>query len=679
MSLIDQTEKHPQKAKSVVTLKERIVRDFRDFRFTWRGFLRWTGLLIAAFLAAGLVTLYFLDWNRMRGPIGRYASRHYGRDVRIDGDLRVNLFSFQPSIDVGGLHIGNPAWVGRKQAASVDHARVELRLLPLLIGRLILPLVAIDHPQFLLVRDASGRTNWDRNGENPNQPLNLPPIRRFAVTRGQVEIDDAIRKLKFTGTINSQETRGADPGAAFSLTGDGTLNGRIFRAEVKGGPLLNIDASKPYAFTAQVTAGDTYASIDGQITQPFHLDRFTAMARLSGNNLSDLYDLTGLALPQTPPYSLAAALARDGQVYRVTHLQGLVGGSDLSGSLSVDASQKLPMLTGRVSSRRLAFADLGALVGGGAVQAPQSPLLLPDTILHTERLRQMNAEVDYNAAAIVSRDFPLKGLATHVSVEGGVLVLNPLAFDFTRGKLSGSLRIDARRDVPVTSVDARISDVHAESFIASDDKPITGVLEARAQLTGSGASVHRVASTAAGTFTAVVPNGAMRASVAEWLGVNVISALGLTLSGDTSNTRLRCAVTHFGVQNGVMTAQQFVLDTDPTRVDGRGTIDLRNETLDLRLQGRPKSFQLLRLRAPITVKGALAHPVLGVDTGALVTQGGIGMALALVNPLAAVLAFIDPGLAKDANCAGLLTTAKAQGAPVKASAVSKAAIGDRAP
>ena len=129
---------------------------------------------------------------------------------------------------------------------------------------------------------------------------------------------------------------------------------------------------------------------------------------------------------------------------------------------------------------------------------------------------------------------------------------------------------------------------------------------------------------------------------------------------------------NFGAKDGVLTAQQFVIDTDPVRVDGSGTINLRDETLDLRLQGKPKKFQFVRLRAPITVKGSLAHPVLGVEAGAAMAQGGIGAALAFINPLAAMLAFIDPGLAKDANCGPLLATAKAQGAPVKASAVGNA-------
>jgi len=117
----------------------------------------------------------------------------------------------------------------------------------------------------------------------------------------------------------------------------------------------------------------------------------------------------------------------------------------------------------------------------------------------------------------------------------------------------------------------------------------------------------------------------------------------------------------------------MIIDTEPVRVDGSGTINLRDETLDLRLQGKPKHFQLVRLRAPITLSGSWGHPALGVKAGPAVAQGGIGAALGLLNPFAAILAFIDPGLAKDANCGPLLSEAKAQGAPVKSAAVRNAA------
>ncbi len=659
------------------SLRERALADFRDFHFHWGGFWRWTGIVIGAFLIAALITLYFLDWNQMRGPIGRYVSAHTGRQVRIDGDLKVDLFRLQPHISVNGVFIGNPAWVGRPQAARVDHADIEFRLFPALIGNLILPLVRIDHPEILLVRDADFRTNWDSQTKGSAAKWKIPPIQRFLVNDGKVEIDDAVRKLKFLGTVSSQEQAGQS-GAAFLLDGDGTLNGNKFLANVHGGPLIHVDQSKPYDFHADIHAGQTHAVIDGAIDHPFHLDRFHARAEFSGPSLADLYFLTGVVLPGTRPYRIAGALQRNGDFYSFTGISGAVGHSDLRGYLTVDVAGKLPDLRGQLSSRVLDFNDLGALFRGGKTAAVQGAWLMPDIPLHTERLRQVNGEVDYSADSIASRDFPLRGLATHISVQNGVLALKPLAFSFTQGKLSGAITINAQKSVPVTGIDARITDIHIDHFIKSADKPVSGVVEARAKLSGSGNSPHKVAASADGTVTLVIPSGEIRRSLAAWMGVNVLDALGLTLSGDRSSTQIRCAVADFSARNGNFQAGRFVFDTEPVRVDGQGSIDMKTESVNLSLQGKPKNFQLVRLKAPITVTGKLESPQLGVNAQPAVAQGALGVGLGLLSPLASLLAFIDPGLAKDANCAAALSDAKAQGAPVKASAVNRAAANDTA-
>ena len=660
---------------SRAAVRERIISDFRDFRFTWAGFFKWSGITLLAILCGALVTLYFLDWNQMRGPIGRYLSHRTGREVRIDGNLSVKLFSWQPSIDAAGLYIGNPQWAkeltNTSQAAKANDFQLEFRWMPLLRGHLVLPLVKIDQPDVFLVREESGRTNWDRGSTTPNSAWKLPPIQRFLVKDGHIQIDDAVRKLHFTGTVNSEEIVG-DGKAAFVLNGDGSLNKSKFLADVRGGPLLNVDETKPYDFTASIKAGETEAVIHGAIIEPFHMDRYNAQVTVKGSSLADLYFLIGLVLPRTAPYHMTLAVVRDGSTYQLHDIHAAIGESDLGGNLTVDVSKDIPALSGRLASRVLAFSDLGPLVGGGKSAPDAGKYLLPETVLHTERLRQTNAEVDYSAASIKSRDFPLRGLDTHISLQGGVLNLKPLAFGLTQGKLSGSLKIDARKTIPTSTVDARITDIHAENFIKGSDKPLSGVLEARAVLTGTGNSVHATASNASGTFTAVVPSGGMRHSLAEWTGVDVLTALSLNLSGDNSNTNLRCAVASFDAKQGVLTSRQMVFDTDPVRVDGSGSINMRDETLDLRLQGKPKNFQLLRLRTPITVTGPWAHPSLGVKGGAIAAQGGIGLALGLINPFAAILAFIDPGLAKDVNCAPLLADAKAKGAPVKQSAVRDA-------
>ncbi|MCP5411161.1 MAG: AsmA family protein [Alphaproteobacteria bacterium] len=629
-------------------------------------------LALVALPVVLLLALYFMDWNSMRGPVSAYLSHRAGREIHINGDLSVDLFRLQPRVDARDVEVSNPGWMADTStsagtpagtpAGRFDDIKLEFRLFPLLLGKLVLPLVQLEKPQVFLVRQESGRTNWDSDSPGDGA-WKLPPIQHFAIHDGQVRIEDNVRDLTFTGTVNSHEDGGR--GAAFVLTGKGTLNKNAFGADINCDPLLHVNADKSYGFTADIRAGKTHARIRGAIDHPFQLDRYHADLTLSGDNLADVYYLTGLTLPGTPPYQLNVTVRRDGQVYRLTDLHGVMGKSDLAGNLSIDVSDKVPVLAGRLASRHLNFADLGALFGGGPQQAVADGHLLPDTVLHTERLRQTNAEIDYSAAKVDSRDFPLTSLGVHVSLENGVLVLKPLSFGMTQGRLGGSLKIDARHDIPVTSLDGQISGVAIANFIKGADKPLHGALSARAQLTGRGRSVHQTAASANGKFTAVIPQGQIRRSLAEWMGVNVISALGLNLSGDESNSAVRCAVAQFDAKNGVLTARRLVFDTEPVLVEGGGTVDMNHETMDLRVQGKPKHFQLLRVRAPVTVTGRWDAPKLGVEPGQALGQGGIAAALGFLNPLASVLAFVDPGLAKDANCAPMIQQARAGKLPAK--------------
>ena len=644
--------------------------------------LKWTGGIFAGLVAVCLIVLATLDWNSLRGPVGHYLSGRLHREVTITGNLKVKLFSWTPSADVNGLVLAQPDWVDEKIRAAGPFAEIQrltlsVELKRLFTGRVLLPEVNVEQPQLRLFRDASGRANWNFADDKNAPPFRLPPIRHFVIKDGRLGAEDVKRNLTFLGTFSSEENDVGTQKQFFGVLGQGELNHAPFSLDVKGDPLLNITPDKPYTFDAHLRAGATRIDAKGSVSKPFDLGQLQMAATFVGTDLADLYYLTGLALPSTPPYRLAGDLVRDVNEWRITNLAGKVGDSDLQGRLNVDSSRDRPYLTGDIASRKLNFDDLGPLIGArpkGRADKAAAPAqntaaghLLPDTPLHVERLRQMDADVHYRADTVASRDFPLRAAETRVSLKDGVLKLTPVSFTFSRGTLAGDVQIDARKDVPVSDIDVRLTGLRLEQFVASTNgvSPLEGTATARAKLHGVGNTIHKAASTANGTVTFVVPRGQVRQTFAELLGVNVASALGLLLTKDQSQTEVHCGVADFSTKDGVMALRQFVLDTPVVIATGEGTVDLKNEQIDLVITGQPKKPQLIRLRAPITIKGPLDHPALGVDARGAILQGGIAAGVALVlSPLAAILPFVDPGLAKDADCGALLAKAKTQGTPI---------------
>jgi hypothetical protein len=468
------------------------------------------------------------------------------------------------------------------------------------------------------------------------------------------------------------------------------MNRNPFRLEASGGPLIHVERSRPYDFKLDVRAGATHVQAEGRLPRPFNLGQVQAELTASGPNLADLYHLTGIALPVTPPYSVAAHVDRQEKKFILTGIRGRVGESDVEGSATVDKPGDRRVIDADLSSRKLVFSDLLAVTGGGpkvkaavAQAAATNPAakpatppgrLLPDARLYRDRLQAMDAKLRYHAQSVVTAKWPLRQVTMNVTLDHGLLTVDPLAFQFPQGRLAGKVRLDARKEPAVSDIDMRLTGLALEKMLPAKNggpPPAEGVLMARAQLHGRGDSIHEAASSANGRLVMVAPHGEIRQAFAELLGINVARGLYLLLSKSEKETPLRCAVADFEVKDGVAQVSNAVFDTGVVQAQGKGSIDLRNETVDLRLEGKSKKPRILRVWAPITLKGTLLHPKPGVDVGKAAPQLGLAAAVgAVFAPLAAILPFVEPGLAKNADCGALIAEAKAQGAPVKAAAAS---------
>jgi hypothetical protein len=636
----------------------------------WKRIGVWTGGIFGFLAAALALVLVFADWNALRGPIARMASAASGREIVIAGDLDVNPWSWTPEIRVRDLHIGNPPrYRERGEFAVIDEARAAVRWLPLLVGRLEVVRLGLNGADVSLYRDGEGVSNWSPSQRG--RPVNLPAIREFSLDEGRVRLEDDKRNMVLVATFATRESADRRRPGQFALTGEGEINDQPFAIDLTGAALFNVERDRPYQFHADVRAGRTHILANGAIDRPFDFSRWHADVESTGADLADLYPLTGLTLPNTPPYDLTGRIERNGRTYGMPNVAGRVGDSDLRGAFTATRrSNDRLFLDGDFASNRLDFDDALAVLGAPpSTRETASPeqremaqrlraqgRVLPDAKLDISRVRNMDARVSYRAAYVRSERFPLRGLSLDVTLDHGLLTLDPMTLDLRQGRLTGSAAINAREATPRADIDVRLSNARLESVLGlGRNPPLTGSLLGRARLSGYGASVRDAAANANGEITLVTPRGEIREAFAELTGINVTRGLGLLLTGDRSTIGVRCGVASFRVRDGVAHARSIVFDTETVRIRGRGDVSLRNETLDLRIEGDPKEARLISVSAPITVRGRWRDPDLGVDADSALGQGGIAAALGtLLAPLAAILPFVDAGLAEDANCAALL-------------------------
>jgi hypothetical protein len=703
------------------------------------------GIGLGVLIVVLLLVIAFFPWNRLTGPVSRVLSAKLQRPVHI-ASLHGSLF-WRPHVEVTGLTIGNPAWAGGGQMVTVERIDLQLRFWPLLVGNIVLPKVALIRPNVRLYRGADGRANWAFGG-NPksakaqNKPMHLPLVHQLVIEHGSLSAHDALHKMTFDGTVNAggnaaatgapsrtakvakakAQSRGATPGSAtqqasrvaadtgtgLKLIGKGELNDKPFTLLVSGGPLDWAETHKPYPFDVQMRASDIRATARGVVPRPFDLTQLKVTLSLAGHDLADGYYLTGVALPNTPPYSISGDLRVIGTRYQFTHVRGTLGGSDIHGLVTMKLSAAgSAAIDADLTSHSLNLADLGPTFGGSAPSAAEeaqasndkghptktqakkalakgvttaltakaaakkvssTELLLPTSRLQVDRLHGLNATLRYHADEIKSQTLPLKQVDLRVQVRNDILQLDPFAFTLPEGKIAGTAVIDAREHVPTEQLDVRLTHVQLAQFHTkgTTKPPIEGMLVGRLKVHGHGDSLHAFASTADGTLSIVVPHGQIEQAFAEFAGINVARGLGLLLKKNQQQTDLRCGVADFDAHDGIAKVRQVVFDTQVVIITGLGDVNLRNERLNLQLNGAPKKFRFAVLRTPVEIRGTLSHPAVGLKGSKLAAQGAAAVVLgAIGTPLAAVAAFVDPGLNKSADCQQLLADAKAMGAPVR--------------
>ncbi len=642
---------------------------------------------------ATLIGLIFMAWLVLFVTKGRFlkhtferiASYHTGRTVKVAGDFNLYFDPFATKFLAEGLTISNPSWATKPNLFSAKLIDTRIATFSFIFGNQ-------SKVNFINLLNGDADLEWDKahtqntwtfgGPKTTGKPFQLPLIQRAQVSGTNVHYRDdrmqLVADVHFE-PINAQNNQFANN---ITFSGGGTMRGNAFTLTGSQTSPNQLLAGGENQFQLHVSGAKTQIDVAGTLPGATVIEGADLSVGARGRNIRDMFDLIGVAVPDTRAYHLTSHMMKVGEEYRFTRLTGFYGASDLSGALTVkipaDPKQRL-LLTGDLASRHVDIIDIGPFIGydpntlasQGATAAATTqhkqdgiPRILPDAPLRIDALKTFDAHVNYRVATIKEPFVPVSNILLGLDLNHSLLKLSPLNFDIAGGHLKSDISIDARTPAVLTDYDIRLSPTPIAKLLyksGADEVPATGTMTARVKMHGTGDSIRKSLATSSGRIAIILPKGTFWTKYIQLSEFDVGVFLQRLLQDKLKKpVEVNCGLIGFTVRDGIAAADPILIDTDKNVMTAKGGFSFKDESLSFAFKADAKKFSLLSGQSPIGIEGHFAEPKIQIITPQLLTRAGVGLGLGIVaSPVAALIAFVDPGDAKSAACGPVLAGANA--------------------
>ena len=614
------------------------------------------GLVAAAVALVLAAVVVLLPWNAMRAPFAKYVGERLARTVTL-GSLDVD-FGRRIRVDATDVTVANVDWAAEQP--MVKAGRVVLWFTWGGIFRGTPARLRFEDASVALERNAQGEDNWHFG----NRSGAVPRIGNIEVARGKLRYLDAKATADIALALDSA-TSGTNGAEQLRFAGEGKLHGEKIALEGTSMGLSQLqEMDDPYRFTLHAVNGRTVVDFDGTVV-PSDTGNLQGTLAIAGPDMAKLYPVVPTPIPWTPAYRLVGALSHSDDVWRYQDFKGVVGASDLAGTLTVDLRGERPATTAQLTSKRFDYSDLGGFVGlppgrKAVEEHKRAPgRALPDKPLELAKLREHDVDIRFRGESVKWGRIPLDNLKTHLVLKDGVLRFSPADFGLAGGHVLLDVSVDVTRDVAHARGDVTVRNVELKRIFPQLASPrgSAGRVGGRAKFETRGNSVADMMAASEGELALIMRGGEASTLALVLTNLDLARAAELLLRGD-STSEIRCAVASMRAHRGVMTPELFVVDTSAVLITGEGSVDLRDERYDALLRAKSKQMSLLALRGPIVVQGTFKQPVVRPAIGPVAARVGAAIGLGVLAPPLALLPLIDFGGAPDADCRNLVREAR---------------------
>jgi hypothetical protein len=658
---------------------------------------RWAGGIVLGLALIVALLIAFWNWNWLRPLVEARASVAIGRQVTM-GQLEVHL-GRTTTLVAHDLHIANPAGFDGPDFATANRLSVTFAAETWLRTRaIVLPVIEVDQPVISAQQTADGKNNWSLSlpEPNPDADPNTPPAAQIGdliVDGGSAHVVAPHANADITAKIATGTTAAGTPAAgatapaaatsgtpahttpltlanverALMIDAQGTYLNQKFTAHAIGGALLTLRDNRHYPIDFTLTSGDTKITLKGTIRDPLNFAGADLTLMLEGQDMAELYALTAIPTPPTPPYHVSGKLDFGHGRFRFTNIQGKVGSSDLNGELEVDPHGARKVLSGTLNSHLVDMDDLAGFIGSqpGRLSTPgqsaqqvadvkhaeADPQLLPTRAISIPKIRSTDVHITYRGDKILGKNMPFDSIAAKLDIVDGHIRMTPLRLGIGGGDLIGNFDLNPVGDELDANADMKIEHVNLAKVLSSAGLGSgQGSIDGTARLKGRGASLAAIVGHGNGAIDVTMPRGgAVNSLLLDLSGLQFGNALISALKVPGKEP-IQCVVADFDLQNGILSSRTLVVDTSDHLVTGGGTIDMSKETVQMFLRTDSKHFSIGTLATPIRLSGPFKDMSFAPDPE-LAVRGGIAIGLGVLFPPAALLPTIQFGVTDKSPCA----------------------------
>jgi hypothetical protein len=259
-------------------------------------------------------------------------------------------------------------------------------------------------------------------------------------------------------------------------------------------------------------------------------------------------------------------------------------------------------------------------------------------------------DVNISVERFFSGGLLLKGLNAELKKQENEASLIIDSDDPDTGQFQSTLHITKTGKDINGKLDARILGLAINDVLTAMDVgtgTASGKISGEAKFWFDADSPAMAAKTLDGGMFLIVEQGKLDSLLIEMAGIDFMESIGLVVNRDPQQSEIRCGYADFQASNGLIEVEDFIVDTEDSVFLASGNINLREETINLKLSPHPRDTSYFAATTPIHVRGALTNPKFRPGRK-LYTRLALAAAMAtLAGPAAVVLPFIELGTSSE--------------------------------